>query len=959
MRSRASLARPFPIGAALVVAALVALGLLPCTAQQIHRNSFETAQTQWVKGNADAAYDEQAHGMTDQGAHDLQRSEYVRVNARQGSHIYYQYATPKAPINDELNISLWVKSNRPGVQLLARVVLPNEADPGSLQDRRTTLIRGDIYRGPPGRWKRLELGRAVNLLRQQQQMMQAQLKRAVNVTDAYIDALLVNVYGGPGVSEVWIDGLEMGPVLEPPPGQLTSRPSGPAMLGQAAPARPAPLVEFNGTHLTVDGRRLFFRGIRHTDTPMEVLREAGFNTIFCEADVDPQAVRQAANLGFWLVPHLPVTSDDTHLTSADGLGRVVQRFPVPENVLFWNMGNALSHEQTTRVGNSAQFVHRLDPQRPLGGDAWDGQARYSLSLNLVGVHRWPLMTSLEINQYRQWLEQRRALANPGTFLWSWIQTHTPEWYTNLLYERPSADGFTEPIGPQAEQIRLLTYTALGVGCRGLGFWSDRFLADSHQGRDRLLGVALLNQELEMLEPVLLDADNNDPPKWIATSCPDVQAAVLHGRRSILVLPMWTGAGSQYVPGQAAAGKLWVVVPQVPQSMQAWDVSPGDVRALRPERVPGGMKITLPEFGLTAAVVFTSEPKLIVDFQTRCQARRQLAAQWSYDMAVRELDKVARVHEELAGRGLTVVDAGKLLNDARARLARAKDAWDNRLFSEAYHEAQRALRPARILMRALWDKTTRDLDVPVASPYAVSFFTLGKHVQFMEQLKRCTPAANALPDGDFEVVPGRPQGAWVPQDVALDEVDLVAERVTEIPIKPPKKDPKAKQTQTSKYPAAGLKDVKKDEPPPPPVKPVEGRLCLKLAIKPKAKGVPPPRVLERSFLAINSPVVRLPPGSLVRLSACVFIPEPIKASQDGALLYDSAGGEPLAVRLTEPTPWKKITLYRRVPASGAISLTLALTGLGAVYFDDVRIEPMIWGPSPPPAPDGGVRLSAAR
>src|SRR5262249_23245323 len=79
-------------------------------------------------------------------------------------------------------------------------------------------------------------------------------------------------------------------------------------------------------------------------------------------------------------------------------------------------------------------------------------------------------------QYRAWLEQRRRLANPGTFLWSWVQTHTPEWYTQLLYERPASSAFSEPIGPQPEQIRLLTYTALGVGCRGLGFWSDRFLA---------------------------------------------------------------------------------------------------------------------------------------------------------------------------------------------------------------------------------------------------------------------------------------------------------------------------------------------------------------------------------------------------------------------------------------------------------------------------------------------------
>ena len=55
---------------------------------------------------------------------------------------------------------------------------------------------------------------------------------------------------------------------------------------------------------------------------------------------------------------------------------------------------------------------------------------------------------------------------------------------------------------------------------------------------------------------------------------------------------------------------------------------------------------------------------------------------------------------------------------------------------------------------------------------------------------------------------------------------------------------------------------------------------------------------------------------------------------------SAGGENLAVRLTEPLPWKKFTLYRRVPSTGTIRVMLALTGLGNAHFDDLRIEPAV-------------------
>ena len=113
----------------------------------------------------------------------------------------------------------------------------------------------------------------------------------------------------------------------------------------------------------------------------------------------------------------------------------------------------------------------------------------------------------------------------------------------------------------------------------------------------------------------------------------------------------------------------------------------------------------------------------------------------------------------------------------------------------------------------------------------------------------------------------------------------------------------------------------------------------LEIKPKNKG-PAPVALERTLLALTSPSVKLPPGTLVQVSGWVRIPVRIQSSPDGALFYDSAGGEPLAIRMTEPTPWKKITFYRRVPVSGQINVTLALTGIGAAYFDDIRIEPLV-------------------
>jgi len=889
-------------------------------AQHVHRNGFESTRTHWLKAGNDAAFNEQDHSSSEDGVHGGKRCEYIKLNAQPGSHIFYQYSLgQQAPIGEELNAAVWVKANRPGMQVLARVILPNEKDPSNLENRLSAVIRGDVYR-TSGRWQRLEIGRPVQLAKEQQQLMQNQLKRAVDFKDAYIDSVILNVFAGPGPTEVWIDDLEVGPVSGQQAGGTVQMPDG---VRITRPESRGQVVEFNGAYLMVGGKRFFFRAINHSDTPLRVLHSAGLNTVFFNHDVNEKTLREAAELGLWIVPNMNLFSSDTKLTSAEGLRQEVFRLTGNDAILFWHLGGTLAYEQTETISQFARMIRLTDPGRPQGASVWDGMRPYSRSLELIGVHRWPLMTSLELSNYRKWIEQRERLANPGTFTWTWVQTHVPDWFTWLLYEQSSGTAFKEPVGPQAEHIRLLAYTAVGAGCKGLGFWSDRFLADSHLGRDRLLSVALINQELDMLEPLLLSADGS--PDWIDTSAPDVKASVIRATNGVLVLPVWQGRGAQFVPGQAAVSQLSIVVPQIPQSAQAWEVTPGEVRSLRAERVAGGTKVTIPEFGLTTAIVFTSDNNMVIRFQEQARNRRQLAAQWTYDMALYEMEKVLKVEERLESMGHTLPDGADLIRDAQTRLRNARQMWESRLFREAYRESQRALRPMRILMRAQWEEAIRQLDSPVSTPYVVSFFTLPRHWEFMEEVRRSVPTANVLPGGDFEIIPERVQDSWKPEEPSLDQVDMLAKRVAEIEVPPsPKKDKDDQPRATTELPR-------------------EGKQCLMLQIRPK-NVLTPPHALERTLLAMTSTVVRLKPGTLVQISGWIRIPEAIKASADGALMYDTAGGEPLAIRLVEATPWRKFTLYRRVPPSGEVQVTLALTGLGRVYFDDVRIEPLATAPA---------------
>ncbi|MFM7151308.1 MAG: hypothetical protein ACKO23_15845, partial [Gemmataceae bacterium] len=534
-----------------------------------------------------------------------------------------------------------------------------------------------------------------------------------------------------------------------------------------------------------------------------------------------------------------------------------------------------------------------------------------------------LMTSLEITEYREWLDMRRRLATDG-FCWTWIQTHLPDWYLRLREADPDSAKASETMGPQPEQIRLLAYSAIAAGFRGLAFWSDRFLSDSHQGKERLLALALLNQELAMLEPLLVNASRS--PDWLPTSRKEVMAAVFRLPEGVLVLPIWVGKGSQFVAGQSASSDLSITVPGVPITATAWEVSPGRIQSYPIRRELGGNTIKLRNFSLNSAVVFTSDlgPNgVIVRLQDQQRRVGRLAAQWLHDQARGELAKVENVVAELEKNGHHLPDTPGLLERARKALDQCMQHRRNGEHNEAYAQAEVALRAMRLLMRSHWDKGVKDLDSPVSSPYAVSFFSLPQHFRLLDQLKQMRPAVSVLPGGDFEMPAQADQAGWLVPDVpSLDEVDFTVRRVADAPH--------------------------------------GGKQCLMMKVQAKDPQREP-AVLERTYVALQSPTVKLQPGTMVRISAWVRIPQPIRGSVDGALMFDSVGGEPLGIRMIhEQDKWKKYSVFRKVPDSGKVQVTLALSGLGTIFFDDVRVEPLVQAPSgsTSPQPTGTQETSPA-
>ena len=973
----------FPVS---LLAVLVAV--TPAAAQaSIHRNGFGGRDPFWAAADANIKFDEKAHKISDEHCKNAPTSEYIKIDANppagavDAEYVHYAYDTPPAPITDRLTASVWVKSYRAGVQIRARVVLPKEKDPKNPDAPLTALILGDSYKNVR-QWQPLTLGNPEDLLRKHMPVLHARVGHAVDSSGAYIDRLMLNVYAGPGITEVWVDDLEIGPVKVDPNQPAGPKPKTPGTVASRPGATALPkarTVEFRDGQVKIDGEPFFMLAIRHTDTPLKTLRDANINTVWFPAETAPETIEEAVRQGFWIVPSVPLPAagfepqprnDAVSMErEANRVADFLRRFLSTDAVLMWDLGGGRTSEEVARVARTASAVREVDPRRPRGVDLWDGFQNYSSYVDAVGTHRWPLFTSLELNSYKDWLAQRKSLTSPSKMTWTWVQTHLPDWYVRSIAGKADVTKFDDPVGPHPEQIRILTYLSLAAGNRGIGYWSDRFLANTHHGRDRLLELAMLNTEIEMLKPVLNTA--TEPAKWIGTSDGNVQAAILRGPKEVLVLPVWLGAGTQYTPAQGALPSLSVTVPLVPDGAIPWLVSPVGVTELKDvKRVAGGTRITIPEFDLTAAVVFTSDLKLdgkIVRWQDHTRYRvGELAARWAEQQAIEQHNKTLAIHNRITqSGGPEVAESQALLARSEKYIANCKEYLENKQWDTAFREARRAQRPLRVLMREDWRKAVEGLDCATASPFAVSFYSLPLHWQLAKDVAGSKPGATVLPYGRFELSgPAPDQGAavaslpgWSTRQSLLDPVVAVASIVNSDKLAdvPPPKVPLPPTRYVAPQFDTRPEDVK--------LKPELGKQCLRLDIAPKVKvdkagnPLPAPQALERAFLAVDSPAVDLPPGSLARVSFWAKVPKSIESSADGVVVYDSAGGEPLAVRLQVTDGWQRFNLYRRVPEGGKLSMTFALTGIGTAYIDDVKIEPLV--PSGGPVQAGGAAPAPRR
>lgn len=881
-----------------------ACAALPAWGQNVVRDDFEGPETALRETGGDASYKIEAHRRVTQGAHSGRACEHLRISGNNGTSVYFSRSIGAARVIHELAASVWLKSDRAGLQILARVVLPRTTDPQTGKPL-TTLLRGSDYQ-QVGVWQQLRVDNLPRLLERQVRVLRTQFGPRVDPREAYVDLILLNVYGGPGVTNAWIDDLEVtGVVSSDAAGATpeTSLATGPSLPGDARPiawpgGQGVPGVEMRGRLLLVGGKPFFPRAIEYRGEPLSRLQALGFNTVWLAREPGPALLREATGLGLWLVAP-PPPARELELRSGAPASLIDGSF---DPVLAWDLGSGLAKRELEATRRWAELVKAADPRhRPLVCEAESDLYGYTRLVDLLLARREPLGSTLPLDQYALWLRDRSRLARGGTPLWVAIQTEpAPRLLEQIGLLASAPQG---AVTLEEPQIRALVHAALAARARGLCFTSNgRLDAGDAATARRAAVLELINLHLALLErwpaagSFAPTASSNDP---------HTTGAVIETDRSRLLLPIFSPPHGQMVMGNPSPKDLSFVVPGVPEGNNAYELSPTSLRPLASKRIAGGTRVTLGESERDSVVVFTQDERVLRVLSDRLAQSRARATQLTVDLAHAQLSDTQAGLERLAAAGQAISAVQKPLASAQDALRECETLRKTELV-QAYYRARRAQQVLRDIRRAHWDQAVPKTEWPLVDPFVANFAVLSEHPRFAHQLAAAPRGPDRLPEGGFESLEAMRQAGWKYYQHAQPNI------ITTVDL-----DPQA---------AHG------------------GRVGLRLRVTP-ADPNNVPGAIETPPLWITSPGVHVQPGELLEMKGWVRIAAPIVGGVDGLLVIDTLSGEALAGRVTTAGEWREFTIYRAAVRSTPVVITFALGGIGEAWIDDVSIRVVARGGQP--------------
>ena len=804
-------------------------------------------------------------------------AEKILLRGPAGQVAQLAYLLPPAPVIRELRFHADLLTNRAGVQLAARVVLPRSINPSTGRPFELLVRGGKI--GSGGGWEELTLKNLPQQLASHARVARVQHGASIDERGAYVSQVVFLAPGGSGVTELIVDRIQVFGVVRQQPLEpnASSQAANVPSLADIPRLTPPANRAVASRHKKVRVPRI----IQWQGEPFEQLKQLGFNTIGMNRRPTIEELQQIRQLGLALYcpPPSPKKLSDEGITEKW------------DQVLAWNLGEQLSLDDLDHLERWEQLVARHDPidARPTVLAPQLHSLESSRISDIVLVGRAVVGNKMTIREHTAWLAQRQRLARPGTPLWTKVETQpSPSQRLQMV-----ALSTHEPANQASTyaQLTAITAAAWNIKTRGFYFQSQNLLtAKDATTTQRAMALELTNLRLQLAEP------------WVAagkelasarSTHPDLSALVMQTERSHLLVPIWWSLEFDSSVHPRKSGKVSFVVPGVAESSQAFLVTMGGMQRLKHQRVTGGIRVSLEALPLDSFIMFSDDSRAIAQVARYIRSIAPRAAKLRRDLVQSRLQEVASLLGKMPDTDLLQ----RILLQAQSKLVVCDDYLKAENFQLAYLNAD----AVDLAMDALESEMQTSVGGAKSSTQATtshSPLALPDCLQLQRTLARAPVSANLLSNGGFENLSAMLNHGWRHQQLPVDGI-TTAVRLS-------------------------------------PESPHSGSYCLELEARPLDEAAPI-AIVPTAPVWISSAPLQVREGDLLEITGVARLSQSLHGSVDGLQIIDSIGGPDMALRIHESPRWQPFRLIRAATSDSQVSVTIALSGLGKAQIDDLAVR----------------------
>ncbi|MCC9606994.1 hypothetical protein LOC68_15060 [Blastopirellula sp. JC732] len=845
-------------------------------AQASYQEDFEGAQTSFQLLDLDINFRVTRHERTQDVVRSGRGAETIAFEGTSGTKLMFGAAVPHSTVISDLKPSLWVKGERPGAQIVVRIVFPRFTDANGIPA--TMLLGGSTYQ-QAGRWQQLTMGDLKADVERRTAALRAQYGPEFDPREAYVDIVGLNLYAGPGLTEYWFDDLELTGQLTPQGEKSTVsvslRSGSPRMEEIGTP--PVSVVSRDGNLLLVDNQPLAHRVIDYHGEPLPLLRQLGFNAIRINRKPDEALLYDLQRNGMTFIAPPPPQG------TLDG---------AYQRLLAWQIPTSERAEDFPDFALTADDVRRADQgaNRPILAAPTNSLYEHSRFADII-LHNVPMIGgSSAPAELSGEIEKRSLFCSQTTAHWSVIETDYPDETRRQLQALSSLPQISAAI--EADQMQQQLFLAASGGARGFIYTSRSSLADERPVNEyRRAALELANRRLALVEPWIAAADQLTS---IPTVNPTIQATLLSTPTAKLLIVVRSVPGDQFTVAPPYASALEIQVPGIPTDSEPYLLHSSGLQQMQHSRRSGGMRLVLHDQSRVALIVLTQDPIVLRDMRRRIEENGRRITELQYEIAQQTLELARDVTAQLRGGDQV---ANTQIASAWGDLREAQRGLEVGSIALAEKKVNAAMNSLEQVQRLQWERTIAQYYSPLTNPLTISYDLLPLALQLQSRLAIMEPSANRLAGGDMEDLTFLLATGWRQTEHPSPGVKLLCELTST--------------------------DVK------------DGNYALHLGVFPENELTP---VLAGAApLKIDSGVVDVQPGQLLLIRGWVKVRSKTTPGKNALLIYDSLGGKRLGLHLPAIDQWQEFSLIRAADQPGTMRLTFEMTGFAEATLDDVTVE----------------------